>query len=372
MGVAVDTSERIARLRQLMSQRGYDAVIVRNIPDLRWLTGAAQTFDEEVAHVAFITENQLWFHTDSRYYNTLVERLNEAWLLDQERISPAQWVAARVVETHARVVAIEDTCDLAFFDALGEALSARSVACLTPRLHGDIRRLRMVKDEEELALIQQAQDITDNAFAHICEFIRPGLTELEVRAELEGFMLSHGADALSFPSIVASGPQGANPHARPSDRVIEVGDLIVMDYGAAVHDYHADMTRTVCVGAATGEQRKVYEVVREAHETCAAAIKPGCIGSEIHELACKIIAEAGYGDYFGHGLGHGVGLEIHEWPSLGTAWHEELPAGSVVTVEPGIYLPGRFGIRLEDFGVVTDGGFSPFTASTHDLVCLEV
>ena len=372
MGVVVDTTERIARLRQLMSDRGYDAVVLRNNPDLRWLTGAAQTFDEEVAHVAYITADCLWLHTDSRYYNTLSERLDESWQLDQERMSAAQWVASHVAKTRARVVAIEDTADLAFFDALGEALARNSVACLLPRLHSDIRRLRMVKDEEELALIRKAQDITDEAFTHICEFIQPGQTELEVRAELEGYMLSHGADALSFPSIVASGPNGANPHARPSERVIEVGDLIVMDYGAALHDYHADMTRTVCVGPATDEQIEVYEVVRKAHETCAAAIKPGCIGSEIHEMACQIIADAGYGEYFGHGLGHGVGVEIHEWPSLGPAWHEALPAGSVVTVEPGIYLSGKFGIRLEDFGVVASGGFKPFTGSTHDLVCLDV
>lgn len=372
MGESASCAARVERLRGLMAERGYDAVIVRNIPDLRWLTGAERTFDDEVAHTSLVTADGLWLHTDSRYYNALAERLDPAqgWVLDQDVVAPAQWAARRVAEARARVVAVEDTCDLAFFDAFGEACSHASVACLTPRLHGDLRRLRIVKDAGELGLMRRAQEVTDEAFAHICDFMRPGLTELEVRAELEGYMLSHGADALSFPSIVASGPNGANPHAQPGERRLEEGDLVVMDYGAAVRDYHSDMTRTVCVGAPTDEQRRVFDVVRRAHEECARALRPGCVGSEVHALAVRVISEAGYGDCFGHGLGHGVGLEIHEWPSLGRAWDEPVPAGSVVTVEPGIYLPGRFGIRLEDFGVVGEGGFEPFTRSTHDLVCV--
>lgn len=364
------TAGRVARLRALMAERGYDAVILRNNPDLRWLTGAERTFDFEVAHTAFVTAEGLWLHTDSRYYNTFLERLGTdgPWAIDMDAVDPASWAAARAREARARVVAVEDTCDLAFFDALCAALAAASVACLTPRLHGDICDLRMVKDDEELGLMRRAQEVTDAAFDHICGFIRAGVTEQQIRVELENYMLSNGADELSFSTIVAAGPNGANPHAQPSDHVVREGDLIVMDYGAGYHDYHSDMTRTVCVGEPDGEKRAVYDVVRRAHEACAAAIRPGVIGRDIHQVAVDVITEAGYGAYFGHGLGHGVGLEIHERPNFNPRWDRPVPAGSVVTVEPGIYLPGRFGIRLEDFGVVGEGGYEPFTSSTHELV----
>ena len=361
---------RVERLRALMAERGYDAVILRNNPDLRWLTGAERTFDFEVAHTAVVTRDGLWLHTDSRYYNTFRERLGAdcPWKIDMDVIDPARWAAERARDAHARVVAVEDTCTLSFFDAFNAACSAVGIACLTPRLHGDICDLRSVKDAEEIALMRRAQEVTDEAFDHICGFIRAGLTEQEIRVELENYMLSHGADELSFGTIIAAGPNGANPHAQPGPYVVREGDLIVMDYGAGYHDYHADMTRTVCVDEPSAEQRAVYDVVRRAHEACAAAVHAGVIGRDIHQVAVDVISEAGYGEYFGHGLGHGVGLEIHERPNFNRAWDRPVPAGAVVTIEPGIYLPGKFGIRLEDFGVVTEDGYEPFTRSTHDLV----
>ncbi len=365
---------RLARLRTLMAERGYDATILRNNPDLRWLTDAGGVFDDEVAHVAFVTADGLWLHTDSRYYNSFVERLGTdgPWQLDMETIAPAEWAARHVASARARVVAVEDTTDLAFFDDLVAALGKASVAPALPRLHGDICDLRMVKDTGELELLRAAQRITDAAFEHICGYIKVGLTEQQIRAELEHFMLSHGADGLSFDSIIASGPNGANPHARPGERAVEEGDFIVMDYGALYHDYHADMTRTVCLGEPSEEQRHVYEVVQQAHEQCAAAVRPGVKGSDIHDLSVRIISEAGYGDYYGHGLGHGVGIEIHEHPGFGRSWEKPIPEGSVVTIEPGIYLPGKFGIRLEDCGVVTSEGYEPFTGPSHDLHVIPV
>ena len=361
---------RVERLRALMAERGYDAVILRNNPDLRWLTGAERTFDDEVAHTAVVTAGGLWLHTDSRYYNTFVERLGSesAWALDMEVTTPAAWAARRVAAERARVVAVEDTCDLAFYDDLLVELARAGVACLTPRLHGDICDLRMVKDAEEVELMRRAQEVTDAAFDHICGWIRPGVTEQQIRVELENYMLSHGADELSFGSIIASGPNGANPHAQPGERQVQLGDLIVMDYGAGYHDYHSDMTRTVSVGEPSDEQRRVYDVVRRAHEESAAAVRAGVIGRDVHEVAARVIEEAGYGEYFGHGLGHGVGIQIHENPNFNRRWERPVPEGSVVTIEPGIYLPGRFGIRLEDFGLVTADGYEPFTRSTHELV----
>lgn len=372
MADAAACAGRVARLRELMADRGYDAVILRNNPDLRWLTGAERTFDDEVAHTAFITAEGQWLHTDSRYFNTFRERLgaDTPWQIDEDMTSPAAWAAARAAQTRSHVVAVEDTCDLAFYDAFLHECNAASIACLIPRLHDDICDLRMIKDAEEVELMRHAQTITDAAFDHICGFIKPGLTEQQIRVELENFMFNNGADALSFGSIIAAGPNGANPHAQPGQYVVKKGDMIVMDYGAGYHDYHSDMTRTVCVGEPTDEQRHVYDVVREAHEACAAAAKPGCIGTDIMAIAEKVIGDAGYGDYFKHGLGHGVGIQIHENPNFNRRWNRSVPEGSVITIEPGIYLPGNFGVRLEDFGLMTADGFEPFTASTHELVCI--
>ena len=367
-------ANRVDRLRALMEERGYDAVVLRNNPDLLWLTGCTGVFDYEIAHTALVTAEGLWLHTDSRYYNSFVERMGEGspWQIDMEVVAPATWAARHILATRARVVAVEDTCTLSFYDALMHACAEASIAPAFPRLHGDICNLRMVKDANELELLRQAQRITDDAFEHICGYIKVGMTEQQIRAELENYMLSHGADGLSFDSIIASGPNGANPHARPGTRRVEVGDLIVMDYGALFEDYHADMTRTVCLGEPSEEQRAVYEVVRRAHEECAAAVRPGVIGADIHNLSVKIISEAGYGDYYGHGLGHGVGIEIHENPGFGRSWTKPVPEGSVVTIEPGIYLPGKFGIRLEDCGVVTAEGYEPFTGPSHELCVIEV
>ena len=365
---------RIERLRALMAERGYDAVILRNNPDLLWLTDARGVFDDEVAHTAMVTPTELLLHTDSRYYNSFVERMGDdsPWKLDKEVVSAPEWAAARIAAAHARVVAIEDTCTLAFYDELTYQCSKASVAPALPRMHGDICNLRMVKDEEELELLREAQRITDEAFEHICGYIKVGMTEQQIRNELERCMMSLGAEGISFETIIAAGPNGANPHARPGTRAVEEGDLIVMDYGALYEGYHADMTRTVCLGQPSEEQMAVYEVVRRAHEECAAAIAPDVIGRDIHNLSVKIIGDAGYGEYYGHGLGHGVGLEIHENPGFGRYWDKPVPEGSVVTVEPGIYLPGKFGIRLEDCGVVTKDGYQPFTRASHDLRVIEV
>ena len=360
---------RIGRLRELMGQRGYDAVVLRNNPDLRWLTGAERVFDDEVAHTAFITLDGLWLHTDSRYDNSFLERMGKdgPWLLDMEVKGAPAWVADRISQVQAHTVAIEDTVTVSFLDELSQACVDLGLECSLPRLHGDIMGLRMIKDKRELELIQHAQDITDAAFEHICGYIKAGMTEQQVRVELENYMFNKGADALSFETIIAAGPNGANPHARPSDYVIKDGDMIVMDYGAGYRDYHSDMTRTVCVGEPSSEQRKVYDVVRLAHETCAEAAKPGVLGTDMQALAVKVIADAGFGDYFGHGLGHGVGLEIHELPSFGRRYPKPVPEGSVITIEPGIYLPGKFGVRLEDFGLISSDGFLPFTHSPHEL-----
>ena len=361
---------RVARVRSLMSERGYDAVVVRDEANLRWLTGAMGVFDYtfEFPHAAFITADECFLHTDSRYFNSFEENMPEGspWKLDMDEGTIPDWVAGKAAAHKCRVVAIEDDMQLNFYQGIVRGLEDRSVSALLPQMHGDIQLMRAVKDEEEIALMRHAQSITDAAFQHMLEFIKPGQTEKEVRNELENFMFANGADSLAFGSIVASGPNTANPHAVPSDRVLEKGDFVLMDYGAGYRDYRSDMTRTVCLGEPSDKQREIYDLVRRTHEECAAAVHAGVDGNDIFKLSKKIIGDAGYGDYYNHGLGHGVGIDIHELPMFGRK-SNVIEAGSVITMEPGVYLPGVGGVRLEDYGLVTADGYEPFTQSLHEL-----
>lgn len=365
---------RIARVRALMQERDYDAMVIRDEANLRWLTGAEGVFDftGELPHATFITHDACYLHTDSRYFNSFQEHMpaDSPWVLDMEVTGIPAWVAARARDTKTHVVAIEDTMELSFYTALTRSFEDNSYAYALPQMHGDLRRMRAIKDAEELELMRRAQAITDAAFTHMLGQIRPGRTEKELRLELENFMYAHGADGLAFSSIVCSGPNTANPHAIPSDRVVEKGDFVLMDYGASYHDYCSDMTRTVCVGEPSAKQREIYDLVRHTHEECVKAIHAGVDGHDIHVLSTKIIGDAGYGDYYGHSLGHGVGIEIHELPNFGRA-SNIVEAGAVITVEPGVYLPGVGGVRLEDYGVVTKDGYEPFTTSTHELQVID-
>ncbi len=371
---AAGPAGRIARVRELMADRGYDAVVVRDEANLRWLTGCKGVFDFtfEFPHAAFITSDACYLHTDSRYFNSFEENMPEGspWVLDMDEGTIPNWVAGKAHAARSRTVAVEDGMQLGFFRELERGLEDQGIVCALPMMHGDIRLMRAIKDEEEIALMRHAQSITDAAFRHMLGFIKPGLTEKQVRSELENFMFENGADSLAFSSIVASGPNTANPHAIPSDRVIEKGDFVLMDYGAGYRDYRSDMTRTVCVGEPTQEQLDLYALVRRTHEECVEAIHAGVDGNAIHELSRKIIGEAGYGAYYNHGLGHGVGIDIHEMPMFGRK-SNTVEAGAVITVEPGVYLPGVGGVRLEDFGLVTETGYEPFTQSPHELQVID-
>ena len=344
---AAGPAGRIERVRALMVERGYDAIVVRDEANLRWLTGVKGVFDYtfEFPHAAFITADQCLFHTDSRYLNSFEENTpaGSPWVFDMDEGTIPGWVAGKIAANKCRVCAVEDDMQINFYQGIQRGLEDRSVACMLPLMHDDIRKMRAIKDAEEIELMRHAQSITDAAFQHMLGFIKPGMTEKQVRNELENFMFANGADSLAFGSIVASGPNTANPHAVPSDRVIEKGDFVLMDYGAGYCDYRSDMTRTVVMGEPTQEQLDLYALVRRTHEECVAAIHPGVEGNDIFKLSKKIIGDAGYGDYYNHGLGHGVGIDIHELPNFNRS-KNIIEIGSVVTMEPGVYLPGVGGV----------------------------
>lgn len=235
-----------------------------------------------------------------------------------------------------------------------------------------IDSLRMVKNGEEKSLIVRAQRIAEQAFAHILTIIRPGVTEREIALELDHYMLSHGAQALSFETIAVGGVNSSMPHGVPSDYQIAYGDFVTMDYGAVVDGYHSDMTRTVAVGKVSEEQKRVYDIVLRAQRAALDAIRPGMACADADRAARELITQEGYGDDYRHGTGHGVGIEIHEQPVLSPVSQQTLAPGHVVTVEPGIYLPGRFGVRIEDMAFVTEDGCKNLTRAPKDLIILPV
>lgn len=363
---------RLRRMRAAMADSGIESFFCTDLSNVKWLTGFEGVFDDEPAHTLFVSVDEAAMHTDSRYDQAACNAAEGTpWQVDASGGSHAAWVAARAA---CRSLAIEDSMTLAAYRSLAAALDAARVdgpSAEAPRETGDfVRCLRAVKDAAEIDAMRAAQAITDAAFEHIADFMRIGMTEREVQLELEEAMRRMGADDLAFSSIVASGANGAAPHSIPGEKRLEEGDMVVLDFGARKNGYCSDMTRTVCMGRATDEARRVFAAVRAANEAVEAMLRPGVTGAQAHELAEQVLAREGFAGKMGHGLGHGVGIDIHELPNLSPRNLTPLEAGNVVTVEPGVYLGGVLGCRLEDFGVITEDGFEVFTKSTHELVII--
>ncbi|WP_343074501.1 Xaa-Pro peptidase family protein [Adlercreutzia equolifaciens] len=348
-------------------------MVVRDTSNIHWITAFDDVFDDEAAHALYISGDRAVLHTDSRYATACEEAARRSPIrIDTARESHAafvarQWNGSWLHGMPEAELQVEDTMTLAEYRALQKAFPADFPIGETDGL---VLKLRAVKDPYEVARMRGAQSITDAAFSHIIQYMKPGMTERQVQLELEEFMLRHGAQGLAFPSIVATGANGASPHAIPGATMLEAGQCVVLDFGAKSYGYCSDMTRTVFLGEPEGEMRAAWDTLRAANEAVEAMLAPGVTGKEAHELAESVLAEGGFAGRMGHGLGHGVGLDIHEEPVLAPRNEQPLVAGNVVTVEPGIYLPGKFGMRLEDFGVITDDGFDVFTKSTHEMVVI--
>ena len=237
-------------------------------------------------------------------------------------------------------------------------------------LSNAINSMRMIKDEEEIYCIKKAQEIAEKAFDELLKFIRAGVTEREIALELNRLMFQYGAEDLSFDTIALSGVNTSMPHGVPSDKIVENGEFVLLDFGAVWNGYHSDMTRTICVGEPSDEMKKVYDIVLEAQLAGLEAARSGITGRELDMISRDIIEKAGYGECFGHSLGHGVGLEIHEKPNASPNYKLPLEKGSVVTVEPGIYIEGKFGVRIEDFVILTENGCENLTKCAKKLLSL--
>lgn len=323
-------------------------MLVTDLINVRYLSGFTGS---NGALLVFADDREAVLATDGRYRTQAAQQAPDLEVAIERAVGRAlagraghDGVGKLGYESH--VVTVDG------LDALSGELNDHATELV--RASGTVEVLREIKDAGELALLRLACEAADAALADLVQRggLRPGRTEREVSRELENLMLDHGADAISFETIVAAGPNSAIPHHRPTDAVLASGDFVKIDFGALVAGYHSDMTRTFVLGKAADWQLEIYDLVAEAQRAGREALHPGIDLREVDGAARRMIADAGYGDKFGHGLGHGVGLQIHEAPGIGATSAGTLLAGSVVTVEPGVYLPGRGGVRIEDTLVV--------------------
>ena len=317
--------------------------------------------------VSVISQKGCRFFTDSRYIEVAQKNLPDFEVIMIDRGYPySQAINDAIRDFDLNTLGYEDGyLTVAELRAYEEKLDCKLVPA-----QGDISGFRAVKEPWEIERMIQAQEITDRAFTEVRKRIREGMTEKELAAELIYCLYKNGAEGLSFAPIVASGPNGSMPHAVPGERKIRRGDFITMDFGVIYRGYCSDMTRTVALGSVTEKMRSVYETVLQAQLAGIAATKAGVTGCDIDGAARKVIADAGYGDFFGHGYGHSLGLEIHESPNCNPSNDKPMPCGAVCSAEPGIYLPDEFGVRIEDVVIVTADGCTDITKSPKELIVL--
>lgn len=317
--------------------------------------------------VALVTREGNFYFTDSRYIEAAHNKVQDAEIAMTDAAHPyVDLINAAMEKTHVQKLGFEDAyMTVADYRHYSEKLHCQMVPATELLIS-----LRQSKDEEEIQRMIAAQRIAEAALDQIVKEIKPGVTEKEIAARLQYLMLAGGAENMSFDPIVASGPNGSMPHAVPTDRKIQDGDFVTMDFGVLYQGYCSDMTRTVALGHATEEMRKVYDTVLRAQLAGIAASHAGASGKSVDGAARDIITEAGYGPYFGHSYGHSLGLEIHEAPNCTPRNENPIPAGAVCSAEPGIYIPGKFGVRIEDVVIFREGGCEVITHSPKELTIL--
>lgn len=351
----MDHVARIERAKASLVSAGVEGLLVTNPTNVRYLTGFSGTNGQ-----VLLGHDGVVFFTDPRY-----EARAERWVQGAEvAVYPARLtdlLGDKLREQGLAALGVEGSMSLSERDELQERLGVELVTT-----KGVIEELRRVKDDAEIGAIRQAIGIADGTFSWMLDRIAPGVSERDLALDLEMHMRRNGAEAVSFPPIVGSGPLSAHIHHSASERVLEKGDLVLMDFGCTSVGYCSDLTRTVVLGPATNEQQELYALVLQAQERGIEGIAPGATGVDVDAAARAIIDVAGHGDRFGHGLGHGVGLDVHEAPRLHRISEDTLRSGEVVTVEPGVYIPDDGGIRIEDCVLVTESGAEVLTSAPKD------
>lgn len=345
-----------------MTTLGFDAMFVSNPVSRLYLSGFTGS-----SGWLLITSDSQFLISDFRYVGQAMEE-SASFTFIQHEGQPFRDMKDILQKTTVKAIAFEqDHLTYQHFVRLSDALEGYE---LRPK-SGLIEKLREVKDESEIALIRKAAAIADHAFLSILEEIGPGVSESHIDLRLEILMREQGATASSFDTIVASGPRSALPHGRASQRIIQKGDLVTLDFGALYQGYCSDMTRTIMIGEPSSIQKEIYHIVLEAEQKAVAAIRPGITGIEADAVARDWIKKHGYGEQFGHSTGHGIGLEVHEGPNLSIRGETKLEPGMIVTVEPGIYLPDVGGVRIEDDVLVTKEGYEVLTPSSKELIIIH-
>ncbi|MCX7653283.1 MAG: Xaa-Pro peptidase family protein [Fervidobacterium sp.] len=356
--------KHLEEVKSKIFEKEIDALIVLNIENsnrvtTRYLSGFTGSFS-----ALLITPKRHIIITDSRYWTQVKHESNFELVKYTPPRTFLETVAELINTLELRKIAIEkDRISAGYFETLSSKVNAQfeDVSNL-------ILDVRAKKSEEEIEKIKIAVEIAENAFKRMLEIVKPGMKEYELSAFLEYQMRLLGAEDVAFESIVASGYRGALPHGKATDKVIEKGEPVVVDWGARYQGYNSDLTRVFCIGEAPEKVKEVYKIVYDAQQKALEIIKAGITGKEVDSVARNHINELGYGEFFGHGLGHGIGLEVHENPSLSYRYDKPLESGHVVTVEPGIYLEGEFGIRIEEDVVVRENGCQILTTLTRELI----
>lgn len=352
---------RLRKLRQRLLDASVEALLITDPANRRYLSGFTGS-----AGTLIISQDRALLATDFRYYERVKTQAPEFELVELQN-NLTDVLPGLVDDLDVRLLGFEsENVTMAQYDQWTNAL-AKDVQFVATT--GVVEALRATKDEQELKNLQQAIELTDAAYAHIAEYIQPGMTERQIAWELEQFVRSRGADKMAFVTV-AAGPNAAMPHAVPSQRPVQIADPIVMDMGALMSGYHADLTRTVVMGKGGDKYQKIYNIVLEAQKTALQGIRPGMTGREADALARDVIQNAGYGEFFGHSLGHGLGLVVHEspWLSHRPRGDNILEPGMVFTIEPGIYLPGEFGVRIEDVALLREDGLQVLSKAAKEPV----
>ena len=352
---------KLGKLRAALEETGVDALLLTNGHSIRYMTGFTGT-----AGVAIISKTDAVFITDFRYTEQAASQIKDFRIV-QHKKTLIEEIATQATDMGINSLGFEKN-DVTYSDY--ELYKQALQTDLVP-LSGLVEKIRLIKTDEEISIIKAACGIADEAYEHIVTYIKPGMTELEVSNELEFFMRKKGATSSSFDTIVASGTRSALPHGVATDKVIENGDFVTLDFGALYNGYISDTTRTLAVGEPSDQLKEIYQVVLDSQLLALEKVKPGMTGKEADAIARDYIASKGYGEAFGHSLGHGIGLEVHEGPGLSFRSDIVLEPGMVITIEPGIYLPGIGGVRIEDDALVTENGLEKLTHSTKELLILS-
>ncbi|HLR08228.1 MAG TPA: Xaa-Pro peptidase family protein [Bacillota bacterium] len=351
---------KLSKLRHALEANNADAILITSPINRRYISGFTGT-----AGAILISKDAAQFITDFRYTEQAKEQAKGFTVIEHQG-SLVQEIKDQLNDLNIKHLAFEkEHVTYATYELYKDALDVELVPT-----QGIVEELRLIKTEHELNIMKKAAQIADQAFEHILSYIKPGVKEIDIANELEFFMRQQGATSSSFDIIVASGYRSALPHGVASDKRIESGELVTLDYGALYNGYCSDTTRTVAVGEISDELKNIYKTVLEAQLCGIEGIKPGMTGKEADALTRNHIKDKGYGEYFGHSTGHGLGMEVHEGPSLSYRTERKLEPGMVVTVEPGIYIPDVGGCRIEDDIVITQTGNERLTTANKQLIQL--